>query len=131
MAAEKLDRHWIGCDLSPLAVRLVRERLERQFGHLTFSVVHREDIPRRTDTGPLPNYRTHKHTLYGQQEGICELCKVHFPFQNFTVDHILPQSQGGTDHIDNLQLLCSYCNSFKGTGSMTEARARYARRKAA
>ena len=124
VAAEKLDRHWIGCDLSPLAVRLVRERLERQFGRLTFSVVHREDIPRRTDEGPLPNYRTHKHTLYGRQEGVCRGCEVHFPFRNFTVDHIVPQRDGGTDHISNLQLLCGACNSAKGTRSMTEFRAR-------
>ena len=26
-----------------------------------------------------------------------------------------PRSKGGTDHLDNLQLLCSACNSSKGT----------------
>ena len=40
--------------------------------------------------------------------------KVMFPFRNFTVDHIVAQSRGGTDHLDNLQLLCGACNSLKG-----------------
>ena len=33
---------------------------------------------------------------------------------NLTVDHVVPQSQGGSDHLDNLQLLCGACNSVKG-----------------
>ncbi len=39
----------------------------------------------------------------------------HFPFQNLTVDHILPQSKGGTDNLEDLQLLRAACNSTKGT----------------
>ena len=70
---------------------------------------------RRTDTGPLPPYPTHKHTLYGQQEGLCNGCGHHFPFQNFTVHHVVARAQGGTDHLENLQLLCSHCTSVQGT----------------
>ena len=36
-----------------------------------------------------------------------------FPFRNFTIDHVVPQSRGGTDHLDNLQLLCG-AYSLKG-----------------
>ncbi len=53
--------------------------------------------------------------LYGRQEGQCAGCKHHFPFRNLTVDHITPRSKGGTDHLDNLQMLCGACNSSKGT----------------
>ena len=37
-----------------------------------------------------------------------------FPFRNFTIDHAAPQSRGGTDHLDNVQLLCGACNPLKG-----------------
>ena len=39
-------------------------------------------------------------------------------FRNLTVDHIVPQSKGGSDHLDNLQLLCGACNSKKGGRTM-------------
>jgi 5-methylcytosine-specific restriction endonuclease McrA len=31
-----------------------------------------------------------------------------------TADHIVPRSQGGTHHMDNLQAACRACNSRKG-----------------
>ena len=71
----------------------------------------------------LPHYRTHKHRLYGEQEGICTGCSTHFPFRIFEVDHILPTAQGGTDHPDNLQLLCNACNRSKGNRTMAEWKA--------
>ena len=114
IAAEKLGRQWVGIDLSPLAANLVKSRLKKEMG-LFYDINHRTDIPHRTDLGELPNYRTHKHTLYGKQEGICAGCLVMFPFRNMTIDHIIPQSKAGSDHFDNLQLLCNACNSMKGT----------------
>ena len=46
---------------------------------------------------------------------MCAGCRVLFPFRNLTVDHVVPRSKGGSDYIDNLQLLCVACNSMKGT----------------
>ena len=43
-----------------------------------------------------------------------------FEIRNFSVDHIVPKAKGGTDHLDNLQLLCSACNSTKGTKTQEE-----------
>ena len=120
IAAEKLERQWIGIDLSPKARELVSNRMERELGLFGLQVVYRDDVPRRTDMGLLPPYQTHKHTLYGIQEGICAGCEVLFPFRNFTVDHIVPKARGGTDHIENLQMLCNACNSVKGTKTQAE-----------
>ena len=116
VAADQLGRKWVGIDISPKAGELVNMRLRQAMGSLFHHgyVTARTDIPRRTDIdAPIP-YRQNKHVLFGQQEGMCNGCGVMFPFRNFTVDHMVPQSRGGTDHLDNLQLLCGACNSVKG-----------------
>ena len=38
-----------------------------------------------------------------------------FPFQILTIDRKIPCSKDGTDHFDNLWLLCGACNSMKVT----------------
>ena len=121
VAAERLDRQWVGIDISKKAVDLVQVRIRKEIDLFhNFKPIRRSDIPRRTDLGKLPSYRTHKHLLFGKQEGHCAGCKVSFQFRNLTVDHVTPQSHGGTDHMDNLQLLCGACNSMKGTGTQAE-----------
>ena len=116
VAADKLGRKWVGIDISPKAVELVNMRLQRAMGSLFHHgyVTARTDILRRTDIDtPIP-YRQNKHILFGQHEGLCNGCKGDFPFKLFEVDHRVPLSRGGTDHLENLQLLCSSCNRIKG-----------------
>ena len=148
IAAEKHQRQWIGIDLSPKAVELVKRRLVRdleiaedQANLLGEQVIHRTDVPiREQPEAPhqipmeslfgmrtvseltfsqveLRQFRSHKHTLFGIQEGTCNGCEVLFPFRNMTIDHIHPRSKGGTDDPENLQLLCGACNSMKGDRS--------------
>lgn len=114
IAAEFLQRAWIGIDISPLAAELVVGRAEREIGGL-FKIIHRTDIPTRDAP---PRSRDIKHVLFGQQEGRCNGCMVHFRFSNFALDHIIPRAHGGPDTDDNLQLLCAHCNSVKGDRPM-------------
>jgi DNA modification methylase len=129
VSAELLGRQWIGIDISIKAHQLVKQRLKNEIANnlLTYhngkvpDVVLCKDAPIRTDLGNLDkkyNHPENKHFLYGKQEGRCCGCNTHFEFRNLAVDHIKPQAKGGTDHLSNLQLLCSSCNSIKGARDM-------------
>ena len=126
VAADQLQRSWVGIDISPKAAELVVTRIRKDQG-LFQEIIARDDYPSRTDMSDIPPARTHKHTLYGLQEGICGGCEIHFPFRNLTIDHRIPRSKGGTDHFENLWLLCGACNSLKGTGTVAELRAKLER----
>ena len=114
--ADALNREWVGIDISPKAVELVRQRLDDQWR----KVIHRTDIPERTDLGtlPKPNSFEVRQSLYGSQSGYCNGCKSHFELRHFEIDHIIAQAKGGTDHLTNLQLLCGNCNRIKGDRGM-------------
>ena len=130
VAAEKLGRQWIGIDLSPKAVELVGVRLRDLYDlpMFPYDVTVRTDIPQRTDVDAPKNYRKNKHVLYGQQEGRCGGCETSFEFRHFEVDHVVPRSRGGTDHLENLQLLCGHCNRVKGDRPQEYLLARLAER---
>ena len=123
VAAQAVHRHWAGIDISPKAAELVQMRMRDELG-LYQESTHRTDIPRRTDLGKLPPYRSHGKALYGEQGGHCNGCREHFRPQNLTVDHIIARRKGGTDHIENLQLLCGHCNAVKGDRGMEYLRAK-------
>ena len=115
VAADRLQRHWMGIDVSTKATELVVERIKEDQG-LFDDIIHRSDIPKRTDLGHIPRYNApeNKTQLYGEQGGDCTGCGVHFQKQHLEIDHIIAKSVGGTDHIGNLQLLCGHCNRIKG-----------------
>ena len=49
----------------------------------------------------------------------CEYCHAdeRWQFIRFTIDHIRPQSAGGSDDVDNLALACRNCNERRGNRS--------------
>ncbi len=124
-AAERLNRKWVGIDISDMAYELIKTRLVREAGITKFTkgagiIIHRTDIPIRKGR------RSHdiKHTLFGKQAGRCNLCEHEFEFRHMETDHIVPKSKGGHDDDSNLQLLCGHCNRVKSDGTMAEARVR-------
>ncbi len=113
IAAERLQRHWIGIDLSPESSKLAKLRLE-QHG-LMKKVIHRKGNPKFYQQD-----RTCKHTLFGLQEGRCNGCQTISVFRNMIVDPIVAQSHDGADTPANLQLLCGACKLMKGDGTQDQ-----------
>ena len=119
VAAEKLGRNWIGIDISERAYDLIKLRLQRELDlnmdrdieHIDLGTYIPEESIKRVP------YKNHKNTLYGQQAGDCNGCRDHFKLRNLDVDHIVSRKHGGGDNIENLQLLCGFCNSTKGERS--------------
>ena len=106
VAAERLQRQWIGIDLSPKSYELAQSRLEQS--GINKRVIHRKDTPKF-----YKQHQTYKHILFGIQDGKCNGCQTSFPFHSMTTDYIVSKSKGGTDAADNLQLLCGACSSMK------------------
>ena len=119
VAADGLKRKWVGIDISEKAADLVVKRVHEAQG-LWRKIINRKDLPQRTDLGDIPTYNCseNRQKLYGIQGGNCAGCKTHFETRHLEVDHIISRAKGGTDHIDNLQLLCGNCNRIKGDRGM-------------
>lgn len=61
----------------------------------------------------ITNHYTHFFVQIGRRDGFgCAVCGE--PSKDLGVDHIIPLVAGGTNDLDNLQLLCRSCNSAKG-----------------
>ena len=59
----------------------------------------------------IPHYKKILKKLLAKYLFKCVYCSG---TENLTVDHIKPVSRGGSDEINNLQILCKSCNSSKG-----------------
>lgn len=51
--------------------------------------------------------------VYNKSEGRCAICGEFVPYDEFTVDHIIPLAKGGDNKLTNLQCACRVCNSIK------------------
>lgn len=102
-------------DVSPLdndSRRMGINRLLRHFGYTDKNVVgpavDRESGIRSKYLWPL----------FVSQQGICPGCDTTFLEHEFHVDHIVSLANGGSNELNNLQLLCQDCNLQKHTGTM-------------
>ncbi len=82
---------------------------------LPAAVRRAQDMAAARDRG---THTTAEWIAHVRQVGrFCEYCgePISTRIGNWTQDHVVPISRGGSDAIDNLALACSLCNSSKGT----------------
>ena len=79
----------------------------------------RQVLQQKVRTGRRISKRD-KKILYERQNGRCNGCKGKYDIKDLEIDHIVPKSRGGSDDLENLQLLCGHCNRTKGPGTMKQ-----------
>jgi len=117
VAAQQLDRKWIGIDVEKRAVSILIERLSNDAG-LFKDFINTTIVPQRTDVKYEPKSSSVKERLYKEQNGLCKACGTKFDLWNLEIDHIIPTTKGGGNYYENYQLLCSSCNRIKGDRPM-------------
>ena len=143
VAAERVNRNWVGIDLWDGAKKMVVDRMEKEAwlfseGKTTpyknRRILYRKDPPERTDDGlnAVPELKTPKSKimpvkLTGRRKEVakqdlietegfcCQGCGWVPHDEHFLqLDHKAPKGDGGSDDPTNLTLLCSKCNLTKG-----------------
>ncbi|MXX11711.1 MAG: hypothetical protein F4Z68_10135, partial [Nitrospira sp. SB0667_bin_9] len=143
VAAERLNRQWVGIDIWAKARTLVVERLQQEgladssgdtrgklftSGQITYATTS----PVRTDDGQeaVPFLKTKLKVdepkgpkmsradmvtyLLDQHGNQCQGCyRVFDDARYLELDHNTPRSDGGLNHISNRVLLCGPCNKLK------------------
>lgn len=68
-----------------------------------------------------------KGNLWRESNGFCFYCKRKMKRSGkkvtqdfFTVDHIIPECDGGQTNYDNLAACCHRCNNLKGDGTVEQ-----------
>ena len=132
VAAAALNRRWIGIDQNTDAPQILRDRLAENYFTYNFETNAPADakaqkpirLPKRKVTGynkitkqkaklnlAQADYKRHGYTS-------CKGCLRKLDEKDLTIDHILARDNGGLDELENLQLLCTSCNSKKGNKDM-------------
>ena len=117
VAAQQLDRKWIGIDIEKQSVKILVERLKDDAG-LFEDFIATHQIPKRSDIKIISPSESVKERLYKEQGGKCKACGEEFKIWNLEIDHIIPKAKGGGDYYENYQLLCGSCNRIKGDRPM-------------
>ncbi len=119
IAAEKLQRQWVGIDVWEDAHHIIGKRLHNDLDLWEGGTIHKlTKPPIRTDIDPerkTPKRREYivdevKEMVWQRDEGQCRNCGA---TENLQYDHVIPLSKGGSNEITNLQILCRNCNLAK------------------
>lgn len=68
------------------------------------------------------NVKFNRHNVWLRDGGHCQYCNVKLRTEEFTYDHVLPQSRGGKTQWENIVCACIPCNHTKGNRTPQEAR---------
>lgn len=131
VAAEHLRRRWVGIDIWDKAHDVVVNRLHNEVG-VFGKVTYTSQVPERTDDkqeavpflrvrervkepdGPRWSRAKMYEYLLDQYGPRCQGCDRTFDDQRYLqLDHNVPRSDGGINHITNRILLCGPCNQLK------------------
>ena len=56
-----------------------------------------------------------RYVIYRRYHGTCQICGSKFPYEEMTIDHIIPLEAGGKNVLENYQCTCKICNRMKGS----------------
>ena len=65
--------------------------------------------------------RFSRKNVWVRDEGKCQYCGIHVSPDNYTLDHVVPKTRGGTTHWGNVVACCYSCNQKKGDKSVQQA----------
>ena len=133
VAAEQLNRRWIGIDIDPVAETVTRERLKRETGIFQFGenpVTVKKNPSKRSDIPSVSDAKM-RVVLWNNQGRKCAnpYCgSENLRAEDLDLDHRIPKSRGGSDDQSNRIGLCRNCNTRKGAKAwgtfLDESRAR-------
>ena len=110
VSAERLGRRWVGIDIDPIAEAVTLSRLVGD---------HIRDIKVRVDKEDKLT-KDEMQSLYLRQGRQCAITHQTRPLSELTRDHVLARSEGGSDSIENSQLVTANANSKKGARAPTK-----------
>ena len=68
---------------------------------------------------PTKNWKT---IIWRKSNNLCSHCGKKVPFKQQTIDHVIPQTLGGTNDQRNLMPLCLTCNRNRASGEIIPER---------
>ena len=92
---------------------------EDRFIHSISLTLAAPSVVQCLDARNMPRNFTHvlpftRRNLHARDGGICVYCSQKVSLSNFTIDHVIPRSQGGKTAWENVVTACMGCNNRKG-----------------
>lgn len=120
---------YIGGKFRP--VEISQRRLERR--KAVFEITSRKDITWISKIDMIIDYfqklyegerykgftKEERRKLFIEKGGVCMWCKIPMKYESYTIEHIIPLVEGGTDDWDNLGIAHEKCNNGRDGNLIT------------